>query len=73
MTRVTEAIFENGILRPTEPLPLREHQRVRITIDSEEPAPSREEAKRLMIEGFDKMKLRSNGKLPTRDELHERR
>jgi predicted DNA-binding antitoxin AbrB/MazE fold protein len=32
MTRVVEAIYENGMLRPLEMLDLPEHQRVRITI-----------------------------------------
>jgi predicted DNA-binding antitoxin AbrB/MazE fold protein len=27
-----EAIFENGVLRPVQPLPLRPHQRVTITL-----------------------------------------
>jgi predicted DNA-binding antitoxin AbrB/MazE fold protein len=47
MTRVTEAIFANGVLTPTEPLPLREQERVRITVESignGEAAPAREEA-----------------------------
>jgi predicted DNA-binding antitoxin AbrB/MazE fold protein len=29
-----EAIYENGILKPTAPLPLKEHEKVRITIES---------------------------------------
>ena len=31
---VVEATYENGVLRPAQPLPLAEHQRVRVTIDS---------------------------------------
>jgi predicted DNA-binding antitoxin AbrB/MazE fold protein len=27
-----EAIYENGVLKPTQPLPLAEHARVRITL-----------------------------------------
>jgi predicted DNA-binding antitoxin AbrB/MazE fold protein len=27
-----EAVYENGVLRPSQPLPLEEHQRVHITI-----------------------------------------
>ena len=34
MTLTVEATFENGVLKPVEPLPLKEHQRVRITIES---------------------------------------
>jgi len=32
MSKPIEAIYENGILRPLEPLALEEHQRVTITI-----------------------------------------
>ena len=32
MARVVEAIYENGTLKPLEPLDLAEHQHVRITI-----------------------------------------
>jgi predicted DNA-binding antitoxin AbrB/MazE fold protein len=33
-----EAIYENGVLKPARPLPFREHEKVRITV---EPAVSR--------------------------------
>ena len=33
-TNHVDAIYENGILRPLEPLPLEEHQRVRVTVSS---------------------------------------
>ena len=33
MTRQLEAVFEKGVLRPLEPLPLAEHQKVLVTID----------------------------------------
>jgi predicted DNA-binding antitoxin AbrB/MazE fold protein len=29
-----DAVYENGVLRPLEPLPLEEHQRVRVTVSS---------------------------------------
>ena len=32
MRKQIEAIYENGVLRPLEPLDLEEHQRVRLTI-----------------------------------------
>ncbi len=34
MTLTVEAIYENGILRLTEPLPLEEHQKVQVTIQT---------------------------------------
>ena len=33
-----EAVYEDGVLKPAEPLPFREHQRIRITLEPE-PAP----------------------------------
>lgn len=30
-----EACFENGVLRPLQPLPLEEHEQVRITVEAE--------------------------------------
>jgi len=32
MTRTLPAVYENGVLRPLEPLPLKEHQRVMVTV-----------------------------------------
>jgi predicted DNA-binding antitoxin AbrB/MazE fold protein len=34
MTITVEAVYENGILKPAEPLPLVNHQKVKITIQS---------------------------------------
>jgi predicted DNA-binding antitoxin AbrB/MazE fold protein len=34
MTNHVDAVYENGVLRPLEPLPLEEHQRVRIAISN---------------------------------------
>ena len=35
MTRSLKAIYENGVLRPLEPLPLEEHQHVTVTVSDE--------------------------------------
>ena len=32
MPLTVEATYENGVLRPAQPLPLQEHQKVRVTI-----------------------------------------
>jgi hypothetical protein len=32
MVLTNEAIYENGVLRPTEPLPLKEHEKVQVTV-----------------------------------------
>jgi len=34
MTITVEAIYENGVLKPKEPLPLKEHEQVQITVQS---------------------------------------
>ena len=33
MTLTVEAVYENGVLKPAAPLPLQEHQHVRVTIE----------------------------------------
>jgi len=84
MTRVVEAIYEDGVLKPVEALELREQQRVRVTI---EPLDGREKggppnagtedqrgaAVQRLFEVMDQSTLSLTGPLPTRDELHERR
>ena len=37
MTLTVEAIYENGVLKPKQPLPLKEHERVHVTIHSPVP------------------------------------
>ncbi len=32
MTLTVEAVYENGVLKPTQPLPLKEHEKVSVTI-----------------------------------------
>ncbi len=43
MNRKLEAVYENGVLRPLEPLDLREHQRVSVIVSPVPLAPSDEE------------------------------
>jgi predicted DNA-binding antitoxin AbrB/MazE fold protein len=33
MTITVEAVYENGVLKPAQPLPLQEHAKVRLTIE----------------------------------------
>jgi predicted DNA-binding antitoxin AbrB/MazE fold protein len=83
MVRTTEAIFEKGVLTPTEPLPLAEHQRVRITIEEIATAnvggnvvpptsPDREAAVKQFMEGVAGSQFCSTGPYPTREELYDR-
>jgi predicted DNA-binding antitoxin AbrB/MazE fold protein len=32
MTLTVQATYENGVLKPTEPLPLKEHEKVQVTL-----------------------------------------
>jgi predicted DNA-binding antitoxin AbrB/MazE fold protein len=32
MAYTFEAVYENGVLKPTQPLPLREHEKVEVTV-----------------------------------------
>ena len=36
MTRSLRAIYEKGVLRPLEPLPLKEHQQVTVTVSDQD-------------------------------------
>lgn len=33
MAITVEAVYENGVLKPAQPLPLKEHEKVRITVE----------------------------------------
>jgi predicted DNA-binding antitoxin AbrB/MazE fold protein len=49
MSEAIEAIFENGIFKPLSKLRLKDHQRVRIEILSEEDEPSVEAQKKVLL------------------------
>lgn len=73
MTQVTEAIYTNGVLKPTAELDLREQQRVRIVVESiEESQHDREAAIARLRAGIASMRFCLPHRLPTRDELHDR-
>jgi len=74
MTRVTEAIYTHGVLKPSTDLGLHEAQRVRLIVEPlDEPQPSdRTGALKRLFAGLDSMQFHSRGRLPTRDELHDR-
>jgi predicted DNA-binding antitoxin AbrB/MazE fold protein len=37
MSFTVEAVYENGVLKPAEPLPLKEHERVSVTVEPVRP------------------------------------
>ena len=74
MPQVVEAIDTDGVLKPIEGLALREAQRVRLIVEPlDEPGQADRAAalKRLLAE-IEGMKFFSSGRLPARDELHDR-
>jgi predicted DNA-binding antitoxin AbrB/MazE fold protein len=38
MSITVEAIYENGVLKPTEPLPFQEHERVSVSVEPVRPS-----------------------------------
>ena len=75
MAQFTEAVYTNGVLKPTEELVLREAQRVRLIVepfDDDADRGDRPAALRRLLAGIDGMRFYSRGRLPSRDELHDR-
>ncbi|MFG0283191.1 MAG: antitoxin family protein [Phycisphaerales bacterium JB039] len=77
MVRIIEAVFTDGVLKPVDPLPLREQQRVRLTVEEMAPEAAttngdRQAAVAQFLDGVKRSRFRSTGPYPTRDELHER-
>ncbi len=71
--QVTEAIYSDGVLKPLGKVSLHEAERVRLIIERTESTP---EGRRLALErlraGIAAMHFRSSGRLPGRDDLHDR-
>jgi predicted DNA-binding antitoxin AbrB/MazE fold protein len=44
MPLTVEAVYENGVLKPAQPLPLQEHQKVRLTIHPSADVPKARDA-----------------------------
>jgi predicted DNA-binding antitoxin AbrB/MazE fold protein len=74
MTQFTEAVYTNGVLKPKRELVLREAQRVRLIVEPLEDAnpAERPAALRRLLAGIEGMRFLSRGRLPSRDELHDR-
>ncbi len=74
MTKVIEAIYCDGVLKPVEALELPEKQRVRLIVQpiADEQRRAREEAINRLRDRIARSKFSYGGSLPTRDELHER-
>ncbi len=73
MTKRTEAVYSNGVLRPVDDLGLAEGQRVHLIVELVDERPvDRAAAIAKLREATTEMGFRSSGQLPTRDDLHER-
>lgn len=73
MPQITEAVYTQGVLKPTGDLSLREQQRVRLIVEPiDDVAGDREAALARLKAGIASMQFFSNGRLPTREELHDR-
>ena len=73
MTQITEAIYTLSVLKPTAELDLREQQRVRVIVEPlDEQREDRTTALAWLKAGIAGMRFFSNGRLPTRAELHDR-
>jgi predicted DNA-binding antitoxin AbrB/MazE fold protein len=76
MTKVTEAVYSQGVLKPVEDLGLREDQRVRLIVETvdDKAAADRDRGAALarLKAGIAKMQFFSQGHLPSREELHDR-
>jgi len=74
MTKIVEAIYSDGVLEPLESLGLQDKQRVRlIVLAIDGPlAEDREAALERFFAGVKSMGFRLQGRMPTRDELHDR-
>jgi predicted DNA-binding antitoxin AbrB/MazE fold protein len=74
MTQIAEAIYSGGVLKPVEKLDLREAQRVRLIIEplSDSSEAQRSAALKRLLTGIQSMDFFSTGRLPTREELHDR-
>src|SRR6266581_647502 len=73
MTQTIEAIYADGVLRPTAELPLRDNQRVRLSIETigepmDETNMDREAAVARLRAGIASMRFFSEGPLPGREE-----
>jgi predicted DNA-binding antitoxin AbrB/MazE fold protein len=74
MTEKVEAIYTDGVLKPTRELSLRDRQRVRLTVETiDEPERDREAARARLKAGIASMRFFSEAGLPTREKLHDRR
>ena len=73
MPQSTEAVYSDGVLKPTRELSLRDQQRVRLIVEPiDEGSGDRQADLTRLRAGIARMQFFSKGPLPTREELHDR-
>jgi predicted DNA-binding antitoxin AbrB/MazE fold protein len=74
MTQEVEAVYSDGVLKPARHLALRDQQRVRLTVETidDTSGQDRTAAAARLRAGIAQMQFYSEGRLPTRDQLHGR-
>ena len=70
MIKQVEAVYENGMLRPLEPLPLEEHQQVTVVISESHSAPERSHLDADYLAAV-RAEVAAMGRIPTLDEIHK--
>ena len=74
MTQKVDAIYTDGVLKPTRELSLKDNQRVRLTVETiDDPCRDRQAAIGRLKAGIESMRFFSEGPPPSREELHDRR
>ena len=75
MSQVVTAVYEDGVLKPVEPLALAPHTTVQLTIEElpKEAGPLTNEEKLVMLQRLWSQTKVHGAPHMTRDELHERR
>jgi len=73
MNQVITATFENGVLRPDQPLGLPSGVRVRVLVEPLQTPGERQEAWEEFDRLCEEISVNSGGARMTRDQLHERR
>ena len=73
MTRTIDAIFVDGVFRPAQPVPLRENERVRITVETmDDNGVPRATAVERLRAGFGKLRLDLDARAMDREAWHAR-
>jgi predicted DNA-binding antitoxin AbrB/MazE fold protein len=74
MIHKVDAIYTDGVLKPTSELSLKDNQRVRLTVETiDDPNRDRRAAISRLKAGIESMRFFSEGLLPSREELHDHR